>query len=155
MALPPLDTPSDSHPLPPLPPRRTLFARALRLRCPGCGGRPLFLTWTRMCPNCPTCGLQLERGEPGYWLGAYFFNLVIMEAVFVAGFVGVLVATWPTPPWTLLQYGTGLLMLLAPLVAFPFSKTLFLAFDLVCRPPTEEDYREPHEAARRPRPAPH
>jgi hypothetical protein len=34
----------------------------------------------------------------------------------------------------LLQYGTIALMVVAPFVLFPFTKTLFLAFDLVFRP---------------------
>ena len=137
-----------SSPSPPHPSALRLLGRAVRLRCPGCGGRPIFLRWARMCDNCPGCGLQLERGERGYWLGAYFFNLVAMETVFVLGFVGVLAATWPTPPWALLQAASVVLMVLAPIAFFPFSKTLFLAFDLWCRPPDVEDYAEPHEPAR-------
>jgi hypothetical protein len=31
-------------------------------------------------------------------------------------------------------------MILAPLILFPFSKLLWLAFDLVFRPPTPEDF---------------
>lgn len=139
-SLPPLVPP------PPIPPGR-LILRALRLRCPACGGRPIFLAFGRLSPNCPVCGIRLERGERGYWLGAYFFNLMAVETVFVLAFVGVLVATWPTPPWDLLQYGIGVLMLLAPVLCFPHSKTLFLAFDLFCRPPEAEDYASPREAA--------
>jgi hypothetical protein len=41
---------------------------------------------------------------------------------------------WPSPPWTLLQYGGGALMVVAPFVFYPFSKTLFLAMDLWVRP---------------------
>ena len=32
-------------------------------------------------------------------------------------------------------------MIIAPFVFFPFSKTLFLAFDLVFRPPTRDELR--------------
>jgi hypothetical protein len=39
-------------------------------------------------------------------------------------------------------------MLLVPVGFFPYSKTLFLAFDLLVRPPTEEDFVVPHEEAR-------
>lgn len=87
-----------------------------------------------MHAQCPACGLRLERGEDGYQVGSYMFNIVASELVFAAVFLGVVVATWPSPPWTLLQYGGGLLMLIAPIVFFPFSKTLFLAFDLIFRP---------------------
>jgi hypothetical protein len=51
----------------------------------------------------------------------------------------VLVMTWPSPPWRLLQYGGVPLMIVAPFVFYPFSKTLFLAFDLAFRPPTRDE----------------
>jgi uncharacterized protein (DUF983 family) len=125
-----------------------LFIRALRLRCPHCGGSPIFVTWSHLVPNCPVCGLGLERGEQGYWLGAYFFNLMAVEAVFSVWVVGFLVCTWPDPPWGLFQATTIALMLVTPFGFFRFSKTLFLAFDLWMRPPTEEDFVVPHEEAR-------
>ena len=125
-----------------------LFSRAIRLRCPHCGGEPIFVTWSHLVPNCPVCGLGLERGEEGYWLGAYFFNLMAMETVFSAWVVGFLLWTWPNPPWGLFQATTIALMLIVPVAFFPYSKTLFLAFDLLVRPPTEEDFVLPHEDAR-------
>ncbi len=121
------------------------MGRALRLRCPQCGGRPAFVSWVRMIPTCPVCGIGFERGERGYWLGAYFFNLMAMETVFAAWMLGFLVLTWPTPPWSRLQWATVALMLLVPVGFFPFSKTLFLAFDLWVRPATEEDFAAPEE----------
>jgi uncharacterized protein (DUF983 family) len=126
----------------------SLFTRALRLRCPHCGGGPVFVTWSHLVPNCPVCGLGFERGEQGYWLGAYFFNLMAVETVFTVWVVGLLVLTWPSPPWELFQISTIVLMLLVPVAFFPYSKTLFLAFDLLVRPPTEEDFVVPHEEAR-------
>jgi uncharacterized protein (DUF983 family) len=125
-----------------------LFGRACRLRCPHCGGGPIFVTWSRLVPNCPVCGLGLERGEQGYWLGAYFFNLMGVETIFTLWFVGFLVWTWPAPPWDLFQIATIVLMLIVPVAFFPYSKTLFLAFDLLVRPPSEEDFILPHEEAR-------
>jgi uncharacterized protein (DUF983 family) len=112
-----------------------MFGRALRLRCPNCGlGKP-FVSWFRMGSQCEVCGLAFERGEEGYQVGSYMFNIVAAELVFAAVFVGIVLATWPSPPWALLQYGGIALMVIAPLVLFPFSKTLFLAFDLIFRPP--------------------
>ena len=111
------------------------------------------MTWSRLVPNCPVCGLGLERGEQGYWLGAYFFNLMAVETLFGVWVLGLLWWTWPSPPWTFFQISTVVLMAISPFVFFPFSKTLFLAFDLWVRPPTEEDFVVPHEAARRHRPA--
>ena len=116
-----------------------LFWRAVRLRCPNCGGRPIFRSWFRMRPYCPSCGLPLERGEQGYQVGSYMFNIIAAELIFVLVFLGVVLITWPSPPWRLLQYGGIVLMILAPVIFFPFSKTLFLAFDLLFRPATRDE----------------
>jgi len=126
-----------------------LAIRALRLRCPWCGGRPVFISWSGMLPNCPVCGLRFERGERGYWLGAYFFNLMAMETAFVIWMLGFLIATWPHTPWTIFQAGTAVLVVVMAAGFFPFSKTLFLAFDLWVRPPGAEDFDAPHETGRR------
>jgi uncharacterized protein (DUF983 family) len=127
------------------------FVRALRLRCPHCGGGPIFTSWSRLLPVCPVCGLGLERGEQGYWLGAYFFNLMAVEAVFSVWVAGFLLVTWPDPPWGWFQLSTAALMVVFPVLFFPYSKTLFLAFDLLMRPPDEQDFLAPHEASPRPR----
>jgi uncharacterized protein (DUF983 family) len=116
-----------------------LFGRAVRLRCPNCGGRPLFRSWLRMRPYCPVCGIPLQREEPGYQVGSYMFNIIAAELLFAMLFIVALVVTWPDPPWTLLQYGGIALMVLAPVLFYPFSKTLFLAFDLLFRPATPEE----------------
>jgi hypothetical protein len=44
--------------------------------------------------------------------------------------VGVVVATWPTPPWRLVLYGGAALAATMPFLFYPFSKTLWLALDL-------------------------
>ena len=83
-----------------------LYLRALQLRCPACGGRPVFVAWFRMCPNCPSCGLHFDREpEGGYWVGSYTINLMLTEAALAAAFLLGMWATWPQPPWDLLVYG--------------------------------------------------
>jgi uncharacterized protein (DUF983 family) len=116
-----------------------LFWRASRRRCPNCGGGPIFRSWFRMRPYCPSCGLPLERGEQGYQVGSYMFNIAAAELIFVLVFLSVVLITWPSPPWRLLQYGGIVLMILAPIIFYPFSKTLFLAFDLLFRPATPDE----------------
>jgi uncharacterized protein (DUF983 family) len=120
----------------------TLFMRALRLRCPSCGGHPVILRWFMVSDNCPACGIRLQRGEEGYWVGAYMFNLIAAELVWAGSMVAVVWWTWPSPPWTGLLVGGVLLMVLMPVAFFPFSRLVFLAFDLVFRPPQPEDYPE-------------
>ncbi len=135
-------------PPPPLPPRPSVgatFWRAARLRCPACGSGPVFLRWLRMAPACPNCGIRFSRGERGYWLGAYFVNLMAVEAVFSALFVAALWWTWPEPPWETIEYALAAAMVAAPFLLYPFSQTFFLAIDLLFRPPDPEDFEAPHE----------
>ncbi len=122
-----------------------LLSRALRLRCPHCGSGPVFVRWTRILPACPACGLTFERGERGYWLGAYFFQLVAIETVFCAWWLTVILYTWPAIPWRFLHLTTIGLMLATPIGFFPYAHTLFLAFDLWIRPAEKEDFVAPEE----------
>jgi len=117
----------------------TRLTRALRLRCPNCGARGLFATWFRMRANCPVCGIATERGEDGYVVGAYMFNIVATELSWAAVAVTIVLVTWPDPPWNLLLVVGGALMIGLPVLFYPFSKTVFLAFDLLFRP-EEEDH---------------
>jgi uncharacterized protein (DUF983 family) len=117
-----------------------LLWRALRLRCPNCGGGPLFKSWLQMQARCPVCRMRLERGEEGYQVGAYMFNIVAAELFFAAIFLTTLAYRWPTPPWDLLLYGGMVMMVVTPVLFYPFSKDLFLAFDLMFRPPASEDF---------------
>lgn len=129
--------------------RVRLFARALRLCCPACGGRPVLLGWFKLAPGCPRCGLLLERGEEGYWVGSYMFNIIAAELLVAALGIAVALATWPAPPWNGLMIGGAVLVVIAPVAFLPFSKLLFLAFDLVFRPPTEADFAASSEPAAR------
>ena len=116
---------------------RTLLratTRALLLRCPRCGGRGILRTWFHLKPSCPSCALALERGEKDYWLGGYAVNLVVAELLGVGAIVAFIIATWPDVPWTAVEYGAPVLIVLLPIVFFPFSRTLWLAWDLHFRP---------------------
>lgn len=122
-----------------------LFGRAARLRCPNCGGGDVFRRFGELRPDCPTCGMQLDRGESDYFLGAYLFNLVAVELLFAAMLGIVVVATWPDPPWALVQWGGAALMIVGAVGCYPFAKTLWLAFDLMLRPVERDELPGPLE----------
>jgi uncharacterized protein (DUF983 family) len=120
-----------------------LLARAVLLRCPRCGRAGVLRSWFDVRERCPACGLRFERGEEGYYLGSVLFNVIAAEAAFVVGLVAVILLTWPHTPWNVMFWGGIGLMILLPILFFPFSKTLWLAFDLVFRPsvPGDEEDR--------------
>ena len=78
-------------------------------------------------------------------------NAVIAEGIFVVGFVATLVLTWPNPPCTLLTFGSAAAVVLFPLVLYPFSRTVWLALDLLVHPPERHEFRDaPYDPRRLP-----
>lgn len=131
---------------PPLPrrvPTARLIGRALLLRCPNCGGRGIFASFFALKPECPTCGLRIERGESDYFVGAYLFNLIAVELILFFCVCGFVVVTWPDVPWDLLTYVTSALMLAGCFFCYPFAKTTWLAVDLAIRPVSAADMSGP------------
>jgi len=116
-----------------------LLTRAALLRCPNCGGASALRSWFALREQCPACGLRFDRGEEGYHLGAVLFNLIAAEIFFVVGLVLVVVFTWPHTPWNAIFWGGIALMILLPIVFLPFSRTMWLAFDLIFRPSVPGD----------------
>ncbi|MBY0492211.1 MAG: DUF983 domain-containing protein [Gemmatimonadaceae bacterium] len=120
-------------------PLTTLILRALRLRCPHCGGGKIFAGFGKLKSNCPTCGLRLERGEGDYFVGAYLFNLIAVELILFFCVCGFVYVTWPDPPWDFITYTTGFLMLSGCVLCYPFAKVTWLAVDIAIRPLSDEE----------------
>mgnify|MGYP002778009719 CR=1 FL=1 len=112
-----------------------LFGRAALLRCPHCGGGPVLAGWFTLRVKCGTCGLRLLRGEHDRVMGSVFILFTLVGVVCYALIAVALAATDETP-WDLLQYGLPALALALVVGLFPFSKLLWLAFDLMLRPVT-------------------
>jgi hypothetical protein len=79
----------------------------------------------RRCP--------LDRGESDYFYGAYMLNFVAAELVAIGAFMIALLLTWPSPPWTVLTYGTVAIAVIAPIALYRTTKALWLALDLILR----------------------
>ncbi len=90
--------------------------------------------WWRLRPHCTACGLQFDRGESDYFIGAYLFNLIAAELLFAIVFVVILIAMWPNPPWTLITWGGVAGALIAPVMLYPYTHATWLALDLLFRP---------------------
>lgn len=118
----------------------TRVLRALRLRCPECGGRGLFSNWLKLRASCPTCGLKLDRGNPDHFVGAYLVNLIIAEVLFAVIFGVWLVAVWPDVPWDGIEKVAVVAMIVSPFATYPFTRTVWLAADLVFDSATPADY---------------
>lgn len=110
---------------------RTLLARALRRRCPECGGGDIFQSYLAIKDRCPRCGYVFAR-EGGYFLGGYALNLIVAEFIPVGLMIALLI--WSDLSWIALE---ALLIPLAvglPFLFFPFARTLWMALDLFFTP---------------------
>jgi len=121
--------------------RRTvrLFARAFRLRCPNCGRGPVLHHWLKLRVRCGSCGLRLQRGEHDYFVGSVFILFTLAGLLIYAVLAATLIATGPAVPWDLLEYGLPVLMAVSLVALFPFSRLVWLAFDLMLRPVTPQE----------------
>jgi uncharacterized protein (DUF983 family) len=107
-----------------------MLGRGLAKRCSRCGSGGLFRRWFTMVPRCPRCGLLFER-EEGQWVGAMIVNFTVTEIVFVVVLVGGLLLTWPDVPWIGLTVVGVATNVLAPIVFYPISKTIWVGIDLL------------------------
>ena len=113
-----------------------MLARAVLKRCPLCGSGRLFARWFRMKERCPRCGYRFER-EEGFFLGAYVINLAIAQGlVILLAVVPLIVRKADNPDAATWPFVVGGLIgaVVAPMVFYPWSKTIWTAFDLMLRP---------------------
>jgi hypothetical protein len=67
-------------------------------------------------------------------------NLIAAEMLLAGGILVTLVLTWPDPPWDALLWGGIPVLVAFPIATYPVTKLLWLAFDLMFRPPTPRDF---------------
>ena len=134
-----------------------LLRRGLTKRCPVCGSGHLFDGWFRMKERCPRCDYKFER-EEGFFLGAYTVNLAISEGllllVAIVPLIFLLGTNRDVSLWPIV--GIGLVAAIgAPLVFYPFSRTIWSAVDLAMRlPGPPRAGRPPPQLRHRPRVGP-
>jgi len=113
-----------------------MLGRGLLKHCPLCGSGHLFTGWFRMKERCPRCGYLFER-EEGFFLGAYVINLAIAQGlVILLAIVPLIVRLASDPDAPIWPFVVGGLVgaVLGPILLYPWSKTIWTAFDLMLRP---------------------
>jgi uncharacterized protein (DUF983 family) len=113
-----------------------LASRGWTKACPRCGGRGLFVRWFTLRDQCPHCLLKFER-EEGYWTGAMGANIIMTELIFVSLMVLTFIVTWPDPPVREMIIGGVVFTVTFPMFFYPFSKTIWMAFDRAFNPVDE------------------
>lgn len=102
--------------------------RGFTLRCARCGSGHLFKHYFTIVDDCPKCGLHFER-EAGYWAGALAINIIAVGGLFAILFVALLIATIPHVPVAPLLAILVPVVVIGPIVFYPFSKTIWVAVD--------------------------
>jgi uncharacterized protein (DUF983 family) len=119
--------------------------RGLTKRCAVCGSGALFERWFRMKERCPRCGYRFER-EEGFFLGAVVVNLAVAEVLMALLCIVPVIYLSATRPeaslWPVIVGGV-VAAVVAPLFYYPFSKTIWVALELMLRP---AESREPTDS---------
>jgi uncharacterized protein (DUF983 family) len=105
-----------------------MFSRGFTRRCARCGSGHLFRNYFAMVADCPGCALHFER-EQGYWAGALAINIIVTGGLFAVVFAALLIATIPEVPVAPLLAILVPIVVLVPIIYYPFSKTVWVAVD--------------------------
>ena len=109
--------------------------RALTRRCPYCGSCGVYDGYFALRETCPRCTVQFER-EEGYFLGAYGLNLIVAEFLGLGLAIFLIFKTDLRHLQLIWQELIAVALAIAfPVTLFPFSRTVWIAMDLVFHPP--------------------
>ena len=86
-----------------------------------------------MVDACPRCGLVFRRID-GQWLGSWFLNICVAQAVVTLALIIGVAITYPEPPMWPIGIAAVLAAVVVPFAFFPFSRTIWTSIDLAMRP---------------------
>jgi uncharacterized protein (DUF983 family) len=118
------------------------MGRALTRRCPYCGSPNIYESYFALREKCPRCGIQFEL-EEGYFLGAYALNLITAEFVGLGLAIFLIFKTDLQHLSLIWQEAIAVALAIAfPVTFFPFSRTVWIAMDLIFHPPGRDAERQ-------------
>lgn len=112
--------------------------RAIRRRCPYCGGGGVFDGWFTLKKRCPNCDTLYEY-EDGYLLGSYVINIGVTEVV------AVLIVVWMIAGTSMevlqMQIWAVVLAVGMPVLFYPIAVLLWIALDIAIHDPGDFSHR--------------
>jgi uncharacterized protein (DUF983 family) len=131
----------------------TMVWRGARRRCGRCGSPGIFRSYFELKDRCPRCGYRFERDEAaftGVWLLNYGFTLIPLLGLLVV--MVVRLARGDDTPLVPFLIAAAVIVVLIPIVAYPFAKSLWASIDLAMRPldPVEEAEAAVHAPEHKP-----
>jgi len=134
--------------------------RALQLKCPVCGEKPIFIPWRQVrhlrdwvmpLDGCPNCGYPYHRDSGYYLLTTWIVNFAFALAL---GLTLYFLNDWHLQvPLVALLIGVAVPVLIFNFLFLRHSKAIFLAVDLYFDPHDRGDDGGGDEAPEEPDPA--
>jgi uncharacterized protein (DUF983 family) len=125
--------------------RSALAGIILRL-CPRCRRGPIFAALWLMNDDCPTCGLDFDRGDPGHFTGAMYvsYALAIPWITLLTGIEHLII-----PGWSLFRLVVLAALLSVPVVPWfwQYSRVIWIYFDRYFDPDDPRDEGAPGHPA--------
>jgi uncharacterized protein (DUF983 family) len=110
--------------------------------CPRCRRGPIFGSMWVMHDDCPTCGLDFDRGDPGHFTGAMYVSYALAIPLIA---LLTLIEHLIIPGWSLFR-----LVLLAAILCLPlipwlwqYSRVIWIYFDRYFDPEDSPDEAAP------------
>lgn len=99
----------------------------LRHLCPRCRKGPIFRGWLAMYEACPCCGLQFNRGEQGYFIGAMY----VSYALSIPPVLALVMILWRLGHWSVSAAVIGAFLAYLPVVPFAvrLSRVIWIYVD--------------------------
>ncbi len=120
-----------------------LLVRGATRRCPWCGDRKAYFTsWFGRSDSCRKCDRGYRRGDDAFELGAVTVNIIFTFLSILLALVVVFVLIFGLHIKLSLVWITiigAFFVLLAPLIYYPLSFTVWQAIDLIMRAPTDAE----------------
>jgi uncharacterized protein (DUF983 family) len=117
--------------------QRSALASILAKRCPRCRQGPVFDSYWVMNENCPVCGLDFDRGEPGYFTGAMYVSYALAIPLIA---LLTLIEHLIVRDWSLFRLVVLASIICLPLTAWiwQYSRVIWIYFDRYFDP--EDDH---------------
>jgi hypothetical protein len=91
--------------------------------------------------RCRTCGIRWHR-EHGFELGPIALNVVLTFGALAIGMIVAFAVTLPDAPALAITLILLAVAIVLPLLLFPFTNTVWMAFDLLSHRPDEQELAE-------------
>ena len=119
-----------------------MMRRAAVVHCPWCGARRTFIRrWLGKYERCRTCGIRWRR-EEGFELGAVAINTTLTFLALAIGMTIGFVMTSPDIPVASMVLSLIGVAVFMPIVIYPLTYTMWLAFDLAVHRPEAAELAE-------------